>query len=253
MAGEVPFHRPLHEGDYGLDVEGISRALCKSGFFVPIRVFQSMPEHWRRTYGSRRITAVNKLRKAEGWKQTGVYNEACQFVLSDGGYFDSRALYLLGQYKPPLPPAPERFRTALADFCRRAEAHESQWHYSQHRAFGGFGVEPEREHYADCSAYVMLGYFWAQKETGVNVPDPSGYSYKGWGNTWDDLDSHPRVSPPFQIGDLAHFEGHVMVCRKSGDASSAVFSSFGREAGPEPHPLMYRNDLRFICRPPLST
>ena len=254
MAGEVPFARPLKLTDpymYGPDVEGVSRALCKAGFLMPLSQFQKGTLKWRRTYGARRRDAVNKLRKAEGWKLTGVYNEAVHYVLADGGYFDARAIYLIEQYEPPPPPKDVRIKAAIVDFTTRAESHQAVWHYTQHRPFSGFGVAPESTHYADCSAYCILTYYWAHKETGLNVPDPSGYNYKGWGNTWDDLDGHARVSAPYAVGDLAQYEGHVTICRRAGDASSAIFSSFGREAGPEREPLHYRNDLRFVCRPPL--
>ena len=251
MGADVPFPRPLKLGDRGIDVEGVGRALCKAQVYVPLTVFNTAPESWRRTFGQRKVDAVNKLRRAEGWKPTGVYNEPVKYVLQDGGYFDERAIALIERYRPPVSPAPERIRAAITDFCRRAESYERMWHYTQHRPFGGFGLAPEREHFADCSGYSILVYYWARQETSLAVPDPSGYAYKGWGNTWDDLDSHPRVGAPFEVGDLAHYEGHVTICRLRGNSSTAVFSSFGREAGPENTMLNYRSDLRFVCRPPL--
>lgn len=234
-----------------MDVEGVGRALCKSGTYVPLRVFNAAPQSWRRTFGQRKVDSVNKLRKAEGWKTTGVYNEPVKFVLQDAGYFDERSIELISRYKPPLPPASERVRTAIADFCRRAEAVEERWHYTQHRPFAGFGTSPEMTHYADCSAYCILAYFWARKTTGLSVPDPSGYAFKGWGNTWDDLDGHWRVSGLYLAGDLAHWEGHVAICRKAGTNATAVWSSFGSERGPHDVRLNYRSDFRFVCRPPL--
>lgn len=248
---DVPFPRPLTLGDYGIDVEGVGRALCKAKVYVPLSFFNSMPESWRRTYGQRKAEAVNKLRKQEGWKQNGVYNEAVKYRLQDDGCFDARAIAFISSYKPPQPPAAERIRMEITDFCKRAESNERMWHYTQHRPFGGFGVAPEREHYADCSGYVILSYHWARQETGLSVPDPSGYAYKGWGNTWDDLDSHQRVEAPYSVGDLAHYEGHVTICRFGGKAATAMWSSFGREAGPNMTMLDYRSDLRFVCRPPL--
>lgn len=249
---EVPFPRPLTLGDSGVDVEGVGRALCKTGYYVPLRIFNAAPESWRRTFGQRKVDAVNKVRRAEGWRTNGVYNEAVKYRLQDDGCFDMRAIELLGRYKPPLPPPDDRLRTAMSDFCKRAEQNESMWHYTQHRPFGGFGVTPEREHYNDCSSYVILVYHWARNVTGIKVPDPSGYNFSGWGNTWDNLDGHPRVSSPFQVGDLAHYEGHVTICRNPGTATTAVWSSFGREAGPNKTTLKYRSDLRFVCRPPFS-
>lgn len=248
---DVPFPRPLKLGDSGVDVEGVGRALCKAGVYVPLAVFNNAPQAWRRTFGQRKVDAVNKIRRREGWKPTGVYNEPVKYRLQDDGCFDARAIELISRYRLPVPPPAERIRAAMADFCRRAESSERLWHYTQHRPFGGLGVIPEREHYNDCSSYVILAYFWARQQTRLPVPDPSGYAYKGWGNTWDDLDAHVRVSAPFQVGDLGHYEGHVTICRKAGSASTSVWSSFGREAGPENVSLHYRSDLRFVCRPPL--
>lgn len=145
-----------------------------------------------------------------------------------------------------------KIRAAITDFCLRAESIEEIWHYSQRRPYTGLGVVPERTHENDCSSYVILAYYWAREKTGILVPDPSGYRYSGYGNTWDNLDGHPRVySGNYRVGDLAHYNGHVTICRKQGDASSSVWSSFGSEGGPEQFPLYYRGDLRFVCRPAL--
>ena len=125
------------------------------------------------------------------------------------------------------------------------------WHYTQRRPFSGIGDAPERTHYGDCSSYCVLVYYWA-KSQGFAVPDPSGYNYAGYGNTWDDLDGHGRVNSPYQVGDLAHYEGHVSICRKPGTIAEAIFSSFGSERGPHPTNRDYRqSDFRFVVRPPL--
>ncbi len=248
----VPYPRPLTLGDVGIDVEGLGRALCKTGFYVTLTQFGKASQKWRRTYGQGKVDAVNKLRAQAGWKRTGQYNLAVHDLMERKGFFDARAIDLISQYKPPPPPDPVRIRAAMSDFCRRAEGHEGVWHYTQNRPFTGYGNAPEATHYADCSAYCSLVYFWAKQETGLKVPDPTGYNFSGYGNTWDDLDGHPRVSSPYQVGDLAHWEGHVAVCRKPGSTSEAVFSSFGREAGPNPVNLNYRSDLRFVCRPPFA-
>lgn len=249
----VALPRALRKGDVGADVEGISRALCRAGVFMPIRAFQAADLKWRRTYGSRRVDAVNRIRKGEGWSESGVYNEPVHQVLLDGGYFDARAIALVQGYTPPKPPvAPaQRIRDAITDFCERAERAEAKWHYTQRRPYTGLGVAPESVHYNDCSSYVALAYFWAKTQTGLDVPDPTKYAFKGWGNTWDDLDGHPRVTSQYLVGDLAHYEGHVTICRKPGTSSTSIWSSFGREAGPERTTLHYRRDLRFVVRPPL--
>ncbi len=248
----VPYPRPLVLGNEGIDVEGLGRALCKSGYYVTLTQFGKATVKWRRTYGQRKVDAVNKIRKQAGWNQTGQYNLAVHDLMERKGYFDARAIDLISRYKPPIPPDPVRIRAAIADFCRRAEGHEGVWHYTQSRPFRGFGDAPEVIHYGDCSSYCSLAYYWAKQETSLKVPDPTGYNFSGYGNTFDDEDGHPRVSAPYQVGDLAHWEGHVAICRKPGSASEAIFSSFGREAGPNPVNINYRSDLRFVVRPPFA-
>ncbi len=252
VPSNVPYPRPLKVGDVGIDVEGLGRALCKTGFYVTLTQFGKASQTWRRTYGAGKRDAVDKLRAQAGWSRTGVYNLAVHDLMERKGFFDARAIDLISRYEPPPPPDPVRIRAAMADFCRRAEGHEGVWHYTQNRPFTGLGNAPESAHYGDCSAYCILAYFWAKQETGLLIPDPSGYNFSGYGNTWDDLDGHPRVSSPYQVGDLAQYEGHVTICRKPGTASTAIFSSFGREAGPENTNLNYRSDLRFVCRPPFA-
>ncbi len=167
------------------------------------------------------------------------------------GYFDARAIDLISRYEPPKPPPGDRIHAAITDYCLRAEANETHWHYTQTRPFH-IQYDPSKTTYGDCSAYCVMAYAFAKRETGVAIQDPSGYNYSGYGNTWDDLDGHPRVSTPYEIGDLAHYEGHVSICRKPGTASTAIFSSFGSEAGPRDTNLNYRGDLRFVCRPPFN-
>jgi hypothetical protein len=168
--------------------------------------------------------------------------------------FDPKAIELLFQAAKEYAPLAdiERVRKELVDFCLRAEAHEHVWHYSQRRPFTGLGVAPEEKHSNDCSSYVIIAYYWARKVTGIRVPDPSGYNYTGYGNTWDNLDGHPKIwSGSYQVGDLAHYSGHVTLCRRDGDASTSRWSSFGAEDGPEDLPLHYRGDFIKVVRPPL--
>lgn len=141
---------------------------------------------------------------------------------------------------------------AIMDFTARAEAHEELWHYTQARPFHGFGDPPEEVHYGDCSAYVILTYYWAKITSKTNIDDPSGYNYTGYGNTWDNLDGHPRVtSGNYLVGDLAHYNGHVTICKLGGNAITSKWSSFGSEEGPNETTLHYRPDLNKVVRPPL--
>jgi hypothetical protein len=159
---------------------------------------------------------------------------------------------LRAEWKAQQAPDVDDVRAAIADFCLRAEAHESIWHYDRRRLFTGLDDPPEVLHRNDCSSYAILGYRWARKVTGVLVPDPSGYGYGGAGNTWDDLDGHPKVAGSYFVGDLAHYDGHVTICRKAGDSNASIWSSFGQESGPEARQLFYRDDFLFVVRPPLA-
>lgn len=147
----------------------------------------------------------------------------------------------------------EKFRAALVDFCVRAEgASTAAWTYTQARPYSGIGVPPELPHNNDCSSYVVLAYWWGRKQSGLAVADPSGYQYDGYGNTWDDLDGHPTVtSGNYIVGDLAHYQGHVTICKKAGDHLGSLWSSFGSEPKPKEVTLHYRGDLAKVVRPPL--
>jgi hypothetical protein len=168
--------------------------------------------------------------------------------------FDPKAVDLLFEAAKEYAPLTDiqKVREAIVDFTRRAEAHEAVWHYSQRRPYTGLGDAPELKHWGDCSSYVILCYYWARQVTRIRVPDPSGYQYAGWGNTWDNLDGHPRVtSGSYQVGDLAHYSGHVTICRKAGDYLTSVWSSFGSESGPDDKDLHYSGDFIKVVRPPL--
>jgi hypothetical protein len=157
---------------------------------------------------------------------------------------------LKAEAKPPADPL-KAARAAITAFCTEAEQAEANWHYTQNRPFTGIGVAPRLRHDNDCSSYVILAYAWAKRVTNRNIPDPSGYNYSGYGNTWDNLDGHPRVGGTYLVGDLAHYDGHVTICKKAGSHLTSRWSSFGREAGPEQRLLYYLDDFRFVCRPPL--
>jgi hypothetical protein len=170
--------------------------------------------------------------------------------------FDATAVELLkkaaAQYQTDAKIA--KFRSELTDFCQRAElASSAKWQYSQKRPYSGLGVPPENAHENDCSSYVIIAYYWARTHSQIKAPDPSKYEYTGYGNTWDDLDGHPKVSDgQYLVGDLAHYEGHVTLCKKAGDANSSRWSSFGSEPKPEEKTLHYRPDFLKVVRPPLQ-
>jgi hypothetical protein len=145
-----------------------------------------------------------------------------------------------------------KIRAAMTAFMLSAEMHEEVWHYTQARPFTGVGASPESSHFNDCSSYVILVYHAAWQATGIFIPDPSGYRYTGYGNTWDNLDGHERItSGNYLVGDLAHYDGHVTICKKGGSATTSEWSSFGTESGPREEPLYYRPDFIKVVRPRL--
>jgi len=139
------------------------------------------------------------------------------------------------------PNAKLKFREQIADFCAMAEAYESRWHYSQRRPYSGLGVAPQSWHTNDCSSYCDLVFWWAGHYSKHPVAAPLGYHYSGYGFTgsaYNFLKAHTAPVDKYRIGDMAIYGStsttvHMMVCRKEGTGRTAVWSSFGREAGPE--------------------
>ncbi len=260
------FDDPVLQGD---DVTAIKRVVSHAQRWLPWA-----PSQWDNRYskpfamgkgtGMVGDSGVRGFQRQEGLAQTGEVNDETYQRMrraripvgprQGDPILDAISAKLINQAIAEMSPAGKtaKVQAAITDFCERAEAVEELWHYTQRRPFDGFGVAPERNHENDCSGYVILAYYWARQVTGILVPDPSKYRYTGYGNTWDDLDGHTRVvSGNYIVGDLANYDGHVTVCRKPGNASTSVWSSFGQEAGPEATMLYYRGDLRYVCRPSL--
>ena len=154
------------------------------------------------------------------------------------------------------PTAKLQFREELADYCSTAEAYESRWHYSQHRPYTGLGASPTTWHTDDCSSYVALCFYWAGHHTGHPVSDPLGMHYSGWGFTgsaYTYLHEHEAPKDKYRIGDVCIYGHspwdtvHMTVCRREGTNAQAVWSSFGREAGPEA-----RKDIHYHPAPLLG-
>lgn len=154
-------------------------------------------------------------------------------------------------------PPPGDVKGAIADYCRRSIASEPGIHYQQRRPMASLGIPPEHGFIADCSEHSTAAYYWARLETGVAVPDPNHSGYNGYGYTGT-LVSNPKVSSPYQVGDLAIYGGssgsteHVCTCYVTGDANSSVWCSHGSEAAPYPVKLHYRGDLYAVVRPGLT-
>lgn len=253
----------------GYDVLAYKRMTCRAG-----RWGEWQPADWDSVYwnvfamgkgtGNVEDSGVRGVERQEKINQNGViddvlYQKYRRILVPDGPHkgehvMDGESVRLMNlAVKEYGPGSDERkIRDSMTDFMLRAEQNEERWHYTQQRPFTGLGVEPEKTHENDCSSYVILAYYWTRKETSLKVPDPSGYNYAGYGNTWDNLDGHPRVtSGNYLVGDLAHYDGHVTICRKPGDADSSVWSSFGTEFGPDGLKLYYRGDFLKVVRPPL--
>ena len=260
----------------GYDVTAYKRGISRAGRQIPWS-----PSTWSNTYGEtfakgdgsgqvgksgvrgfQRQTWPNDSKMQTGNMGDKTYQAMRRSLISDPSspnytqpIFDATAVELLRKAEKEYNQSAKEksFREHLTDFCLRAEAAASEaWTYSQARPYTGLGVAPEKSHRNDCSSYSILAYYWARRESELEVEDPSGYQYSGYGNTWDDLDGHPSVtSGNYLVGDLAHYDGHVTICRKAGDKDSSVWSSFGSEPKPEPKSLYYRPDFLKVVRPPL--
>ncbi len=142
----------------------------------------------------------------------------------------------------------KEFRAQLVRFALVAEKYEKNWHYTQARPYTGLGDPFSSTHHNDCSSYVALLFYSAGRAAGFGVHDPLDEHYSGYGNTqtaYEFLKDHKAPPDKFRIGDLAIYGPsydtvHITMCRKAGTAASAVWSSFGQEAGPEDRqPLSY--------------
>ncbi len=142
----------------------------------------------------------------------------------------------------------KELRAQLVRFALVAEKYEKQWHYTQARPYTGLGTPFSTTHHNDCSSYVALLFYSAGRAAGFGVSDPLNEHYSGYGNTqtaYTYLKAHRAPKDKYRVGDLAIYGPavdtvHITMCRKAGTAQSAVWSSFGQEAGPEARqPLSY--------------
>jgi hypothetical protein len=140
-------------------------------------------------------------------------------------------------------------RKAITSFCEQGIG-EPDWYYSQARAIA-IAINPNGPSTSDCSGSVIQAFYWASVQTGVNVPDPAQQGWSGYGNTQYYECEHPKVTDgKYQVGDLAHYDGHVTLCYHPGNAETADWWSFGSEP-PSKRKLNYRDDFWKVVRPPL--
>jgi hypothetical protein len=151
-----------------------------------------------------------------------------------------------------------RVQERITEFWNIAIRYNSIWHYSQDRP-ADVSVDPAKGGRSDCSMMVVQAHNYAKRMSGVMVPDPSKWEYRGYGNTDWYEDDWPRIGAPFRVGDLAHFhsERHVIECIKAGDFHTAVWGSNGGESAPDRISGMvnyYRfpNEYMFTVRPSLT-
>ena len=261
MADPGPFKRPLYPPSHqkgpvpdGKDIVAVKRAISRAGYF-PWQEFDD-------SYNEKIADAVQVFQEDHGLDSSGAYGEPTHNKLKatnvppSGQHagedcFDGTAADLYRSYKPSdSTPDEEKVRKWLTDFAEKAI--NEPWNYSKNRAID-VTVDPDDNNVnSDCSGSVIQAFNYAKRKSGVNVPDPAKYNYAGWGNTWDDEDGHPKVTNgKYEVGDLAHYDGHVCLCFHPGNADTSDWFSFGSEP-PSKRKLYYRTDFKFVVRPPMS-
>src|SRR5262245_43747221 len=135
----------------------------------------------------------------------------------------------------------KEFRQQIMRLALVAEKYSPKWHYTQARPYTGLGVPMAYTHHNDCSSYAGLLFYSANHAAGVAVSDPLGWHFSGIGNTqtcYQYLKAHQAPADKYRVGDIALYGStwrtvHLTICRKAGTGDTAVWTSFGREAGPE--------------------
>jgi hypothetical protein len=206
-------------------------------------------KHVLKATGQCGLPTFRALRRQVNRKGDPIFDHVCVTLFEDAW----------NTAHPPKPPAIVSVREALVEYLKGIEAHAWEWHYNQRRAYTGLGADPDDGGQADCSSSMMLGCFWARRETGIYVPDPSGFAYAGWGNTqsiWNRLSWNRVTDGKYAVGDMALYGStwntkHVTMCRSQGSSRTAIFTSDGSEAAPYSTRLFYRGDLLAVVRPVL--
>jgi hypothetical protein len=284
-AGKMP--RPLYPPDAGEvgkrpskdgpDIVAVKRAVKRGQRWAVDQSFESLDDSYSNRFshgdgsgnvGGSGIEGFQRQQQLDvtGWMGQPTFDSLNWSLVPTGPnkgqpLFDDYAVTLLEeawvryQGKEPEPPPPEpsktpeeRVREKITEFCQRAIG-EPDWYYSQNRAVD-ISVNPDGSNTSDCSGSAIQCFQFAKRETGLNVPDPAMQNWSGYGNTSYYEDDHPKCGAPYKVGDLAHYSGHVTVCYRAGDAQTADWFSFGSEP-PSSRKLYYRDDFRFVVRPPL--
>lgn len=97
----VRYTRQFRYRDHGTDVEGVGRALCRAGVFMPLIAFNALPVKTRRTWGIRKQKALKKFKRKHGLRANYIYGAKAHAKLSP--HFDARARKLMNDWNRPLP------------------------------------------------------------------------------------------------------------------------------------------------------
>lgn len=141
-------------------------------------------------------------------------------------YFDGLDLWIHDQWEKhkPRPTASLAPREKVVKFAFYYLHNAGIVHYLQQRPYQEIVCPPELNNYLDCSEFVINAYKCA------GLPDPSGYNYDGYGNTYTMLDNprgrRVRTTRP---GDLVFYSNpsHVITATDSVNGISN-----GSEGGP---------------------
>src|SRR5262245_4288530 len=243
----------------GPTAEAVKRALAHLGF-LPWKADGDWDQHWNDDVNEAAAEWKRKRGIISGSSDDGSWGEKAHSVMLTTWYekdgdqlpaFDGKSQDLLQDEAKAAGKTPvQRVQEQIVNFCEKGLAHPGGWNYTQNRAVK-VSVDPTGNVNSDCSGSVIQAFYWAKVNTGLNVPDPAMQGWSGYGNTSYHEDDHPKVtSGSYQVGDLAHYDGHVCLCIKAGNADTADWWSFGSEP-PSRRKLHYRSDFRKVVRPPL--
>jgi hypothetical protein len=250
---------------YGSDIEALKRAVSRAGFWNWTDFDRNYTEAF--AMGSKDMgPGIRGLQRKRGLRVDGAYGATTHRELKKmrvpvrdwkGDRKENAGQpvwddYAAQVYRAYLPEMNEQdIRRFLVEFANIGLANPEQWHYRLYRPVV-VEIDPANpKGTTDCSGSVIQAYNYAKRKSGLLVPDPAKQSWTGYGNTSYHEDDHPKTYGPYQVGDLAHYEGHVCYCIKRGSKYEADWWSFGSEP-PSKRKLNYRSDFRFVCRPPLT-
>lgn len=223
----VPFKRELRVGLEGGDVRALQRALraaeCRT--IDPTGEFRQVTRRnvvlFQRRHG---IKVAQGVVKSNTWA-------ALQ------PYFDAYSHYLVNHTH--IAPSAS---TKIDHFVKAAWAYYAArpLRYVQERPMRNTFDLPYIDRYLDCSEYV---YVCAKN---ADLPDPSGFGYSGYGNTFSFLD-HMQATHMPERGDLVFYDdpSHVAIIVGSVRKYGRMVLSNGSDLGPRYLQESYRNPVAY--------